>query len=81
MIHVSAYGMYGYAILCRTDFRKTFAAPLVTFSCSEKDGLGIWTIDPILHPLVDQQLYRFVVEMQIGVHLHSRMRGRRLSIG
>ena len=78
MIHVSAYGMYGYAILCSTDFRKTFhfcvkyhvlAAPLVTFSFSERDGLGIWTIDPILHPLVDQQLYRFVVELQIGVHL------------
>jgi AraC-like DNA-binding protein len=78
MIHVSAYGMYGYAILCSTDFRKTFqfcvkyhvlAAPLVTFSFSERNGLGIWTIDPILHPVVDQQLYRFVVEMQIGVHL------------
>ncbi len=78
MIHVSAYGMYGYAILCSTDFRKTFhfcvkyhalAAPLVTFSFSERDGLGIWTIDPISHPLVDQQLYRFVIELQIGVHL------------
>ena len=78
MIHVSAYGMYGYAILCSTDFRKTFdfcvkyhvlAAPLVTFSFSERDGFGIWTIDPIQHPLVDQQLYKFIVEMQIGVHL------------
>jgi AraC-like DNA-binding protein len=78
MIHVSAYGMYGYAILCGTDFRKTFhfcvkyhvlATPLVTFSFSEREGVGIWTIDPILHPLVDQRLYRFVVEMQIGVHL------------
>jgi AraC-like DNA-binding protein len=77
-IHVSAYGMYGYAILCSTDFRKTFhfcvkyhvlASPLVTFSYSERKGLGIWTIDPILHPLVDRQLYRFIVEMQVGVHL------------
>ena len=48
MIHVSAYGMYGYAILCSTDFRKTFdfcvkyhvlAAPLVTFSFSERAWL------------------------------------------
>jgi AraC-like DNA-binding protein len=70
--------MYGYAILCSTDFRKTFdfcvkyhvlAAPLVTFSFSERHGFGIWTIDPIQHPLIDQQLYRFIVEMQIGVHL------------
>jgi AraC-like DNA-binding protein len=78
MIHVSAYGMYGYAILCGTDFRKTFdfciryhvlAAPLVTLAFAERDGQAIWSIDPILHPLVDQQLYRFVTEMQIGVHL------------
>jgi AraC-like DNA-binding protein len=77
-IHVSAYGMYGYAILCSTDFRKTFdfcvkyhvlATPLVTFSFSEKDDVGIWTIEPLQHPLVDQSLYRFIVEMQLGVHL------------
>jgi AraC-like DNA-binding protein len=77
-IHVSTYGMYGYAILCGTDFRKTFnfcvkyhvlATPLVAFSFAERDGVVIWTIDPILQHLVDRQLYRFIVEMQMGVHL------------
>jgi len=77
-IHVSAYGMYGYAILCGADFRKTMsfcvryhvlAAPLVALSFGEHDGLGIWTIDPICHHLVDEKLSRFIIEMQMGVHL------------
>ncbi|HEY1941412.1 MAG TPA: AraC family transcriptional regulator [Roseiarcus sp.] len=77
-IHVSTYGMYGYAILCSTDFRRTFdfcvryhvlAAPLVGISFAERGGMCAWTIDPILHGLVDEQLYRFIVEMQMGVHV------------
>ncbi len=77
-IHVSAYGMYGYAILCGADFRKTMsfcvryhvlAAPLVAFSFTERDRQAIWTIEPIFHRLVDEPLYRFIVEMQMGVHL------------
>jgi AraC-like DNA-binding protein len=77
-IHVSTYGMYGYAILCGTDFRRTFdfcvryhvlAAPLVSISYLERDGMCCWTIDPILHPLIDERLYRFIVEMQMGVHI------------
>jgi AraC-like DNA-binding protein len=77
-IHVSTYGMFGYAILCGTDFRRTFefcvryhvlAAPLVGISYVERDGMCCWTIDPILHRLIDERLYRFIVEMQIGVHI------------
>jgi AraC-like DNA-binding protein len=77
-IHVSAYGMYGYAILCGADFRKTMsfcvkyhvlATPLVALSFAERGGLAMWTIDPIFHRLIDDELYRFIVEMQMGVHL------------
>jgi AraC-like DNA-binding protein len=77
-IHVSTYGMYGYAILCSTDFRRRFnfcvryhvlAAPLVSISFNERDGMCVWTIEPILHRLVDEPLYRFIVEMQMGVHI------------
>jgi AraC-like DNA-binding protein len=77
-IHVSTYGMFGYAILCGTDFRRTFefcvryhvlAAPLVGISYVERDGMCCWTIDPILHRLIDERLYRFIVEMQMGVHI------------
>lgn len=77
-IHVSAYGMYGYAILCSADFRKTMsfcvryhvlATPLVDLSFAERDGSGIWTIEPIVHASADDRLYRFIVEMQIGLTL------------
>jgi AraC-like DNA-binding protein len=77
-IHVSTYGMYGYAILCGTDFRRTFefcvryhvlAAPLAGISYTERDGKCCWTVDPILHPFIDERLYRFIVELQMGVHI------------
>jgi AraC-like DNA-binding protein len=77
-IHVSAYGMYGYAILCNVDFRKTMefcvryhvlATPLVSFAFAERQQSGIWTIDPILHHAIDERLYRFIVELQVGVHI------------
>ena len=77
-IHISAYGMYGFAILCCPDFRKamTFAeqyhalaAPLATIAFAEKQGFGTWTIEPNAHSTTDPQLYRFITEMQIGIHI------------
>jgi AraC-like DNA-binding protein len=77
-IHVSAYGMYGYAILCSTDFRRTMefcvkyhslATPLVTITFGEQGRSGVWTLDPILHHAIDERLHRFIVELQIGVHI------------
>ena len=77
-VHLSAYGMYGYAMLCSTDFRRTMefavryhqlATPLATIAFDERDRLGTWTIDPLLHPEIDSQLYRFVTELQIATHI------------
>ncbi len=77
-MHVSAYGMYGFAILSSADFRKTMsfceryhllATPLVTLCFSEDHGLGVWSVDPIVPTPVNDPLYRFIVEMQIGVIL------------
>lgn len=77
-VHVSAYGMYGYAILCGMDFRRVFefaikyhvlATPLSTISFAEHDGMGAWTFEPILHHAIDERLYRFIVEFQISVHI------------
>jgi len=65
-IHVSAYGMYGYAILCSTDFRRTMefcvkyhtlATPLATIAFAEQGRSGTWTLDPILHHAIDGRLY------------------------
>jgi hypothetical protein len=77
-VHLSAYGMYGYAMLCSTDFRRTMefavhyhqlATPLTTIAFEERDRLGTWTIEPLLHPNIDSLLYRFVTELQIAVHI------------
>jgi AraC-like DNA-binding protein len=77
-MHVSAYGMYGFAILCSADFRKTMsfceryhalATPLVTSTFREENGAGIWSVDPIVQTPVNDPLYRFIVEMQMGIIL------------
>ena len=75
-MHVSSFGMYGFAILSSADFRKTMsfceryhllATPLVTLTFREVHGLGIWSVDPIAPTPVSDRLYRFVVEMQMGI--------------
>lgn len=77
-IHISTYGMYGFAILCCPDFRRTMqfamryhmlAAPLAAISFSEENGSAIWSIEPHLHATTDPALYRFITEMQIGIHI------------
>ena len=77
-IHISTYGMYGFAILCCPDFRRTMAfaaqyhelaAPLATIEFNEEKGFGSWTIEPNVHAAIDPQVYRFITEMQIGIHI------------
>ena len=77
-VHVSTYGMYGYAILCSPDFRKAMdfamryhalAAPLATIEFGEDKADARWTIDPHQHAVAKSTLYRFVTEMQIGIHI------------
>jgi AraC-like DNA-binding protein len=77
-IHVSTYGMYGFAILCCPDFRSamafaaryhSLAAPLATIEFSEEKGFGSWTIEPNMQATIDPQVYRFITEMQIGIHI------------
>jgi AraC-like DNA-binding protein len=76
--HVSAYGMYGFAMLASTDFRQTMAfiqqyhqlaTPLAAIGFEERQGRGVWTIAPIEHPLVDAQLYRYLTELHCGIFL------------
>jgi AraC-like DNA-binding protein len=77
-IHISAYGMYGFAILCCPDFRKAMAfaelyhalaAPLATIEFTEQEGFANWVIEPNARATIDPQVYRFIAEMQIGIHL------------
>ena len=84
--HVSSYGMYGFAILSSMNFRETMhfavkyhqlATPLVRLQFCEEAGSADWTIDPLPHPAIDPRLYRFIVELQFGVHvsLHRDVMG------
>ena len=77
-IHLSTYGMYGYAMLCSTDFRRTMefavkyhqlATPLTDIVFEEKGKCATWTIVPLPHPRIDSLLYQFVTQLQIGIHI------------
>jgi AraC-like DNA-binding protein len=85
-IHVSAYGMYGYAMLCCTDFRRVMAfackyhqlaVPLIDITFEEKGDWAIWKVTPLPHPRIDAPLYRFLVELHMGIHcsLHRDVMG------
>jgi len=76
--HASTYGMFGFALLSSTNFRKAMdfavkyqqlAAPLVDVCLMEERGTAAWVITPVAHPAVDTQLYRYLVELQFGIHV------------
>jgi AraC-like DNA-binding protein len=84
--HLSAYGMYGFAILSSMNYRQTMqfaekyhqlATPLAEIRFMEQSGYGVWTITPMPHSRIDSPLYKFVVEMQLGicVSLHRDFMG------
>jgi hypothetical protein len=72
--------MYGFAILCCPDFRKTMAfatqyhalaAPLATIEFNQEKGFGSWTIEPNVHAAIDPQVYRFITEMACSPRLRG----------
>ncbi|RFB80933.1 AraC family transcriptional regulator [Methylovirgula sp. 4M-Z18] len=85
-IHLSVYGMYGFAILSCPNFRwamefatryHLLAAPLATIAFSEHDAVSTWTIETLPNPKMDDRLSRFIVELQVGIHtsLHRDIMG------
>jgi AraC-like DNA-binding protein len=75
---VTAYGLYGFAILSSVNYRQTMrfamnyhqlATPVAEIEFGEEIGRGIWTITPISHLRIDSSLYKFLVELQFGIHL------------
>lgn len=85
-IHVSSYGLYGFAMLSSTDFRRTMdfmvryhqlAAPLVHMRFREGHAEAAWVIEPLAHPLADAELSRRIVELQLAIcaSLHRDIMG------
>jgi AraC-like DNA-binding protein len=77
-LHVSAYGMWGFAILSSMNYRQTMnfalkyhqlATPLVELQFNEQSGCGIWTFTPLPNARISARLYKFIVEMQLGITL------------
>jgi hypothetical protein len=73
-VHVSAYGMYGFAILSSVNYRETMrfaagyhqlATPMTTLEFTEEDGCGIWLLNPLSHARIDGSLYKFIIEIAI----------------
>lgn len=77
-LHVSSYGMYGFAILSSMDFRKTIefaiayhelATPLVEYDFREEAGVATWAFVPVAQTRKDKRAAKFIIEMQFGILL------------
>ena len=76
-MHVSSYGMYGYALLCCETLRDVtqlavkyhrLATPTVAMSFREEGGEAVWSFDNVVDLDPADPLYRFMVEFQFGIH-------------
>lgn len=89
-VHLSAYGLYGYALLCSTSYRNTvafaqkyhhLAAPTAEIAFHFEDRASGWDVEPIAETHVDQQFYAFLVCLQMGIYrtLHQDVMGPKFS--
>jgi AraC-like DNA-binding protein len=79
-LHVTSYGMYGYALLCAGTLRQAFelamryhqlATPVMAIRWEEDDEKATWVFPNYQEmPLPDlsRGLYRFLLEMQFAIH-------------
>jgi AraC-like DNA-binding protein len=74
--HLTTYGMYGLAIMSSKTLRHAFdlavkyrhlSSRTISFSFDPQGQLARWTFMPVPHPWMRGQLYRFVVELTVGV--------------
>ena len=76
-IHLSAYGMYGLALICSLTVREFFdfavkfhklATPLVSAAWSEEEECVSWIFDDQLIPEQSDELRMFLLEQQFAQH-------------
>lgn len=77
-IHITHFGLYGYALLSSAtprdaiDFAikyRPLAAPLIGLRFEEAAGEAVWEFSDVLSLGVDSELFRFVLEFQLGTQL------------
>lgn len=76
-MHLSAYGMYGYALMCSVTLRDFFnegvkyhrlATPTVVIEWREEAGAAIWSFPRLAAPELSADLHRFLIEQQLVQH-------------
>ncbi|UUX95241.1 AraC family transcriptional regulator [Aquabacterium sp. J223] len=76
-MHLSAYGMYGYALMCSVTLRNFFddgvkyhhlATPTVVIEWREEAGAAIWSFPRLTSPELSADLHRFLIELQLMLH-------------
>ena len=77
-IHITHLGLYGYALLSSATPRdavefalryRPLAAPLIGLAFDESDGHAAWSFSDILGLGMESELFRFVLEFQLGTQL------------
>ncbi|WP_374471019.1 AraC family transcriptional regulator [Phenylobacterium sp.] len=73
-LHLSAYGMYGYALMCSPTMRDFFdfavryhplATPVQQLGWRQADGTAIWTFTEIYGDLMSRDLRDFLLRQQM----------------
>ena len=77
-IHITHFGMYGYALLASTSARqaidfaikyRALASPLIGLRFGLDSGEAVWSFEDVLGLGPDSSLFRFVFEFQLGTQL------------
>lgn len=76
-MHLSAYGMYGYALMCSLTLRDFFnegvkyhklATPTIVIEWREESGAAVWSFPRLASPELSADLHRFLIEQQLVQH-------------
>ncbi|MCA0240433.1 MAG: AraC family transcriptional regulator [Proteobacteria bacterium] len=79
-VHASCYGMYGYAMLCAESMERAFDTAvryhrlsngMMDIEWVQEGGTASWLFpgrDELPLPAVDDRLYRFLIDLQFGIH-------------
>ena len=87
-MHVTAYGLYGYALLSSSTMRvasefaikyQSIAMPLVRNALDDSQGVAIWRAEPLFALSLEDPLYRFILEFQgsLMMTVQRELLGRR----